>query len=62
MDATDKTAFNTHLGQFEYLVMLFGLTNAPAVFQAMVNEISLTTLCLSTWTTFSFSPRIKQIM
>lgn len=28
-------AFNTHLGQFEYLVMLFGLT----VFQAIVNDI-----------------------
>lgn len=27
-----KTAFNTHLGNFEYLVMQFGLTNAPAVF------------------------------
>ena len=34
-----KTAFNTPLGHFEYLVMHFGLTNAPAVFQAMVNDI-----------------------
>lgn len=34
-----KTAFNTHLGHFEYLVMLFGLINAPAVFQAMVNDV-----------------------
>lgn len=32
-------AFNTHLGQFEYLVMLFGLTNILAVFQAIVNDI-----------------------
>ncbi|KAI3365138.1 hypothetical protein L3Q82_010106 [Scortum barcoo] len=31
-----KTAFNTPLGHFEYLVMLFGLTNAPAVFQALI--------------------------
>lgn len=29
-----KTAFNTHLGHFEYLVML-----APAVFQALVNNV-----------------------
>lgn len=34
-----KTAFNMHLGHFEYLVMLFGLINAPAVFQAMVNDV-----------------------
>lgn len=34
-----KMAFNTHLGQFEYLVMLFGLTNVLAVFQAIVNDI-----------------------
>lgn len=34
-----KTAFNTHLGHFEYLVMPFGLINVPAVFQAMVNDV-----------------------
>jgi hypothetical protein len=27
-----KTAFRTKFGHFEYLVMLFGLTNAPALF------------------------------
>ncbi len=32
-----KTAFNTPTG--EYLVMPFGLSNSPAVFQALVNDV-----------------------
>ncbi|KAL0148088.1 hypothetical protein M9458_056628, partial [Cirrhinus mrigala] len=34
-----KTAFNTPRGHFEYLVLPFGLSNAPAVFQALVNDV-----------------------
>ncbi len=34
-----KTAFNTHTGHFEYLFMPFGLSNSPAVFQALVNDV-----------------------
>ncbi len=34
-----KTAFNTPRGHFEYLVMPFGLSNSPAVFQALVNDV-----------------------
>ena len=34
-----KTAFNTRNGHYEYLVMPFGLYNAPAVFQEFVNDI-----------------------
>ncbi len=34
-----KTAFNTHTGHFEYLVMPFGLSNSPAVFQALINDV-----------------------
>ena len=34
-----KTAFRTPLGHFQYLVLPFGLTNAPATFQSMMNDI-----------------------
>ena len=34
-----KTAFRTRYGHFEYQVMLFGLSNAPATFQGYVNKI-----------------------
>ncbi|KAG5727064.1 hypothetical protein E4T56_gene20328 [Termitomyces sp. T112] len=34
-----KTSFWTRYGQFEFLVMQFGLRNAPAVFQRMVNDL-----------------------
>jgi hypothetical protein len=34
-----KTAFRTFCGHFEYLVMPFGLSNAPATFQALMNDI-----------------------
>ncbi|THZ62800.1 hypothetical protein D6C85_09139 [Aureobasidium pullulans] len=32
-----KTAFNTRYGQYEYLVMPFGLCNAPGSFQSYIN-------------------------
>ena len=31
--------FTTHIGSFEPIVMFFGMTNMPAIFQAMMNEI-----------------------
>jgi hypothetical protein len=34
-----KTVFRTRYGHYEYLVMPFGLANAPATFQNMMNEI-----------------------
>ena len=33
------TGFNTPMGHFEYQVMPFGLSNAPAVFQSLVNDV-----------------------
>lgn len=34
-----KTAFKTHVGLFEYKVLSFGLTNAPSVFQSVMNNV-----------------------
>jgi len=34
-----KGAFTIHVGFFEPTVMFFGMTNSPATFQAMMNEI-----------------------
>ena len=34
-----KTAFYTRYGHFEYQVMPFGLSNAPASFQEYINKI-----------------------
>lgn len=34
-----KTAFTTHMGHCEYVVMPFGLANAPKTFQALMNSI-----------------------
>ena len=33
-----KTAFRTRYGHFEYMVMPFGLSNAPATFQAYISQ------------------------
>jgi hypothetical protein len=40
MDPQDqhKTDFQTHHGHFEFYVMAFGLTGAPATFQGAINS------------------------
>jgi len=34
-----KTAFRTRYGHYEYMVMPFGLKNAPATFQHFINDV-----------------------
>jgi len=34
-----KAAFTTHVGLYEPVVMFFGMTNSPTMFQGMMNEI-----------------------
>jgi hypothetical protein len=34
-----RQLFRTRYGYYEYLVMLFGMANAPASFQNMINEM-----------------------
>ncbi len=39
LEDVPKTAFSTRYGLYEYLVMSFGLTNAPAHFMYLMNSV-----------------------
>jgi hypothetical protein len=58
-----KMAFSTRYGLYEYLVMSFGLTNAPAYFMYLMNSIFMPEMDKFLWWSSSmiswFIPRMK---
>lgn len=39
LENVHKTTFRTHQGHIEFLMIPFGLTNAPSTFHILMNEI-----------------------
>ena len=48
-EEVEKTAFNTQFGAFEWVVMPFGLCNAPSTFQRILNDVLPDHLGIFVW-------------
>jgi hypothetical protein len=48
-----KTTFSTRYGMYEYLVMSFGLTNAPTHFMYLMNSVFMPELDKFTWSSLT---------
>ena len=48
-EVVQKTAFNKQLGAFEWVVMPFGICNAPSTFQRVVNDVLQDHLGIFVW-------------
>jgi Reverse transcriptase (RNA-dependent DNA polymerase) len=54
-DDVPKTCIQTRYGSFEFLVMPFALTNAPSVFQALMNDVFGSSWTILSWYIWTIS-------
>jgi len=57
-----KKTFRTHEGHYEFLVMFFGLTNAPSTFQSLMNSIFTPFLRFFFYSIFWWYTNLQQVL
>jgi hypothetical protein len=57
-----KTAFVTRNGQYDFTVMSFGLTNAPAYFMNLMNKVFMEELDKLMWYSLMTSSYIRRVL